>query len=100
MVTENSVLGLSDTANHVFNRNNSQLTIKGSIGKRQGSKASIVLPNESKTPRVASSVPKYSTIQPKPIVFNELHKKTYFNALERMLMSPSGLEKAGFVSGS
>ena len=100
MVTENSVLGLSETANNAFNRNNSQLTIKGSIGKQQGSKASMALPKESKTPRVASSVPKYSTIQPKPIVFNELHKKTYFNALERMLMSPSGLEKVGFVSGS
>ena len=57
------------------------------------------MPVDAKTPRNASSVPKYSTIQPKPIIFNELHKKTYFNALERMLMSPS-IQKEGLVSGS
>ena len=58
------------------------------------------MPVDAKTPRNASSVPKYSTIQPKPIIFGELHRKTYFNALERMLMSPSGLQKEGMVSGS
>ena len=55
---------------------------------------------DSKTPRIASSVPKYSTIQPKPIIFSELHRKTYFNALERMLMSPSAIAKEGQITGT
>ena len=88
-VIEASTLGLQDSSHTIQKRNNSILALKthmtGSI-------------NGTTSPLVGASSDKYRSIKAStrtrpPIIYSSLHKKTYFNALEKMLMSPEHIGK-------
>ena len=118
VITETSALGLQDTSNALYARHNSQLTVKSSINNnatglaRNSSKPKIPpiktelggqTVNTSAITAPQSSAAKYNSVKeihkPKPpIVFSDLHRKTYFNALEKMLMSPRHVQKTGITS--
>ena len=88
-VIEASTLGLQDSSHTIQKRNHSILALKthmtGSV-------------NGSASPLIAASSHKYNSIRAStrtkpPIIYSSLHKKTYFNALEKMLMSPEHIGK-------